>query len=91
MERFGKEITVSLIAGLAVAAIWSILGIVTTHSGWSWPDFFGRSVAIGVPVAFWKVLGIAKIFLILAILVGIGLFVGLLVSVGMLVMAPLGM
>lgn len=79
MERFGREVGISLLVGLAVAVIWAVLGIVTTHSAWSWPDFFGRSVAIAVPVAAWKVIGIAKIVLVLAVVVGVVVLGGILV------------
>ena len=65
MDRFSREIGISLLVGLLVAVIWAALGIVTTHSAWSWPDFFGRAVAVSAPVAAWKIIGIAKIIFIL--------------------------
>jgi hypothetical protein len=75
MGRFGREIGISLIVGLIVAAIWATLGITATHSPWSWPDFFGRSAAVAVPVAAWKVVGAAKIALVLAVVLVVGVVV----------------
>jgi hypothetical protein len=69
MERFGKDIGAAVLAGLAVAAIWAVIGIASTHGSWSWPDFFGRGVAISVPVGMWKILGISGIILAIGLLV----------------------
>ncbi|MGO9082357.1 MAG: hypothetical protein ACLQDY_25570 [Streptosporangiaceae bacterium] len=75
MESLGREVGISLLVGLIVAIIWAFLGIVTTHSAWSWPDFFGRAAAVSIPVAAWKVIGIAKILIIFMIIIGFAVFV----------------
>jgi hypothetical protein len=68
MGKFQKDVAAGVIAAV-VGGI--ILDLITQHGGWSWHAFLGQGAASGVAVGGWKVIGTAKIAMVLGMVLAI--------------------
>jgi hypothetical protein len=78
MRKFQRDIATGVIAAV-VGGI--ILDLITQHGGWSWHAFLAQGVASGTAAGAWKIIGIAKIMMILAIVAVIAAIFGSLMLV----------
>jgi hypothetical protein len=77
MEWFWKNLGVGVLAAIIGGAI---LTVITQHGGWSWHDFLVRGTASGVAVGTWKIVGTAKVLMILAVVLAAAAVVTLIVA-----------
>lgn len=65
MGKFQRDVAAGVISAV-VGGI--ILDLITQHGGWSWHAFLTQGAASGTAVGGWKIIGTAKLVIVLAVL-----------------------
>jgi uncharacterized membrane protein len=64
MGKFQRDVAAGVISAV-VGGI--ILDLITQHGGWSWHAFLTQGTVSGSAVGGWKIIGTAKVIMVLAV------------------------